>query len=251
MEISRYLNRINHNTPAFASLEVLTSLNLQHLNSIPFENLDIHIGRKIILDFESIYEKIVLNNRGGFCYEMNGLFYNVLTSLGFTAKMVSARVYDSTEPGPEFDHMALIVGLGGTEYLADVGFGDSFRKPLKFETGLIQNQGSKYYKIENTGENNYILKQSDDGTVYGNMYQFSTTAKELSDFEQMCNYHQTSPLSHFTQKRIITIAKPNGRITISGNRLIETINGTKAESEIESEEDLNKLLIEHFGVVLE
>ncbi len=250
MEIDKYLKRIRHNLPVEISLEVLTSLHLQHLYSIPFENLDIHIGRKIILSFESIYDKIVTNNRGGFCYEMNGLFYKVLTALGFTVRMVSARVYDSTEPGPEFDHMALIVALGGTEYLADVGFGDSFREPLEFKTGLIQNQENKYYKIENIGENNYILKQSDDGTVYCNMYRFSTTARELSDFEQMCNYHQSSPLSHFAQKRIITIAKPNGRITISGNRLIETINGIKAESEIDSEEVFNKLLIENFGVVL-
>jgi N-hydroxyarylamine O-acetyltransferase len=251
MEIDKYLKRISHNLPIEISLGGFTSLHLQHLYSIPFENLDIHIGRKIVLDFENIYNKIVMNNRGGFCYEMNGLFYSVLTSLGFIVKMVSARVYDGTEPGPEFDHMALIVDLGGTEYLADVGFGDSFREPLKFETGISQNQGSKYYRIESIGENSYILKQSDNGIDFSNMYRFSTTTRELRDFIQMCNYHQTSPLSHFTQKRIITIAKPNGRITISGRKLIETLEGNRTESEIESEEDFNKLLTEHFGVVLE
>lgn len=250
MDIQKYFNRINFKGNVNTEFETLGALHLNHLLNIPFENLDIHIGRKIILDPEMIYSKIVLNNRGGFCYEMNGLFFGIIKSMGFNARMVSARVYDSEVPGPEFDHMAIIVSINNKEYLADVGFGDSFLTPLEFAIGLVQKQNNKYYRIDNSDGAGYIVKSSDNGEDFHNLYLFTRVSRELEEFKLMCNYHQTSPESHFTHKRMCTIAKTDGRITLSGLKQIETKNGIRTETELKNADEFNKKLKEFFGIDL-
>src|SRR5215831_9093371 len=132
MKIEQYLDRIGYAGTVDVSFDVLSKLQAAHLNHIPFENLDIHNGIKI--DLYNLYDKIVVRQRGGFCYELNGLFYQLLLQVGFNVKMVSARVYDGEkEYSPEFDHMALIVQLNSDRYLVDVGFGEFALHPIKIE----------------------------------------------------------------------------------------------------------------------
>ena len=120
MDINKYLERIHYSGPLAPTLEVLSKLQLAHLMTVPFENLDIHTNTKI--DLNHLFDKIVTRNRGGFCYELNGLFYELLTETGFAVKMVSARVHDGKgDFSPEFDHMALIVNLDNENYLV-MGF---------------------------------------------------------------------------------------------------------------------------------
>jgi N-hydroxyarylamine O-acetyltransferase len=103
-----------------------------HLKAIPFENLDIHLNNPIILDIDSIYDKIINRNRGGFCHELNGLFYCLLKQTGFEVKMISAEVFGKNGIYSEdFDHMGIIADIGGQSYLVDVGFGKFSFSPLK------------------------------------------------------------------------------------------------------------------------
>ncbi len=128
-----YLDRIGHRGPTPLSLESLRRLHKKHLLSIPFENLDIHLGCPIILSQDAFYEKIIAHKRGGFCYELNGSFAALLTSLGFKVRMLSARV--ARKNGgftPEFDHMTLLVTMKD-RWLADVGFGESFTEPKRLD----------------------------------------------------------------------------------------------------------------------
>jgi len=248
MDIRKYLERINFSHSTKADLETLKNLHLHHLLNVPFENLDIHIKKKIILQPDLLYKKIVENNRGGFCYEMNGLFYEVLKNLGFDAKMVSARVYDEPDPGPEFDHMAIIVELNNEQWLADVGFGDSFLEPLKLEPELEQSQYGRIYKIQKLDDGDYKTVFSSGDGKFMDMYRFSLIPRELNEYVEMCNYHQTSPESHFTQKRVCSLARPKGRITLSGLKLIETKDGVKKETELKDEEEFAEKLRELFGI---
>src|SRR5215470_12755794 len=133
MSRSAYLSRIGvGSTDLPADETTLRLLQRQHLLSVPFENLDIHWKRPIVLDTNRFYQKIVEEKRGGFCYELNGLFNELLVDLGYKTRLVSARVFDvgKGEFGPEFDHMIVIVTIGGQEYIADVGFGDFSAEPL-------------------------------------------------------------------------------------------------------------------------
>ena len=132
MNRAAYLSRIGVNesdlTTDGATLRLLQR---QHLLTIPFENLDIHWKRPIVLDTERFYRKIIEEKRSGFCYELNGLFNELLLDLGYTTRLVSARVFNpiKSEYGPEFDHMILVVTVGDAEYIADVGFGDFIAEP--------------------------------------------------------------------------------------------------------------------------
>src|SRR5437660_12879903 len=112
MDIQAYLQRIDYTGPLVPSAKTLRLLQVAHLRTIPFENLSIHSGEPIVLDDDALFEKIVRRRRGGFCYELNGLFAALLRALGFDVKMLSARVAnDERIFGPDFDHMALLVTL--------------------------------------------------------------------------------------------------------------------------------------------
>ena len=97
MNLNSCLQRIQVNKTENLSYSFLSKLQEQHLLTVPFENLDIHQGKKIVLEEDRIYEKIVACGRGGFCYELNGLFCWLLRSLDFSVSMVSSQVYRLTE----------------------------------------------------------------------------------------------------------------------------------------------------------
>ncbi len=135
MDFGAYLQRIGLTGDGIAAdLNTLRSLQRSHLVTVPFENLDIHWKRPILLDTHKFFEKIVTKNRGGFCYELNGLFNELLRYLGFNTRLISARVFNGKEHGPEFDHAAILVDLPEGTYLADVGFGEFAAEPLRFVT---------------------------------------------------------------------------------------------------------------------
>jgi N-hydroxyarylamine O-acetyltransferase len=104
--VSAYLRRLGFQGPTSPDVETLRAIHRRHLESIPFENLDIHLGRPLRLEQGALFEKIVRRRRGGICYELNGLFASRLTAIGFRVDLLSARIAHSAgEPGPEFDHL--------------------------------------------------------------------------------------------------------------------------------------------------
>ena len=145
MDTKAYLERIGYSGPTQLNVNVLRRLHRRHLLSIPFENLDIHLSRPIILSEAAFYDKIIKHHRGGFCYELNGSFASLLRNLGFKVSMLSARV--ARRGGglsPDYDHMTLLVQLN-RPWLADVGFGDSFTEPKPVDiTGPQTDHGKEY-----------------------------------------------------------------------------------------------------------
>ena len=132
MDVEAYLRRIDYDGPCQPSSASLRALHRKHLFTVPFENLDIPLKNTIRLDLGQLYDKIIVRRRGGFCYELNGLFCEFLTAMGFQVQMLSARVRrDDGGFGPEFDQMLLKVQLE-EPWLVDVGFGDSFVDPIVF-----------------------------------------------------------------------------------------------------------------------
>ena len=151
MDTQAYLQRINYTGPLTRSAETLRQLQVAHLRTVPFENLSIHSGEPIVLDDEALFEKIVHRRRGGFCYELNGLFAALLRALGFEVSMLSAQVANAEgHYGPDFDHMTLMVTLSD-RWLVDVGFGDSFLEPLPLDEQSEQVQRDRSYRIVREG----------------------------------------------------------------------------------------------------
>jgi len=247
VNVPAYLDRIRYEGPLTPSAEVLRSLHRAHMFAVPFENLDISLGREIVCDEGRFLNKIVTAQRGGFCYEMNGAFAALLRALGFKVTLLSARVSgDDGSDGPEFDHLALRVELK-QDWLADVGFGDSFVEPLLLEPGLEQEQFGRRYRLTPAGSGLWLEANTED--AWHKQYLFTLQAQQLSEFAAMCHYHQTSPDSPFTRKRVCSLATPEGRITVTGEKLIETRRGVREERAL-TEDERVVILRERFGVSL-
>jgi N-hydroxyarylamine O-acetyltransferase len=249
MNVPAYLSRIGYRGPTDPTSETLRILHSTHLQTVPFENLDISRSRPIVLDEDNILHKIVNEHRGGFCYELNGAFAALLRALGFQVTLLSGRVgrADGSE-SPEFDHLALRVDLE-QPWLADVGFGDSFVKPLRLQPDVEQKQDLGSFRVVGKDASLAVERQQSD-ISWKTEYLFTLTPRRLEDFTAMCNFHQTSPDSHFTQKRMCSMAIPDGRITLADLKLIKTKNGIREERILASEEEQRAVLQECFGVVL-
>lgn len=249
MNIEKYIHRINYEGALTQSLEVLKGLQQAHLLKVPFENLNIHYDRPIHLDINGFYNKVVVNGRGGFCYELNGLFNALLKEIGFKTKIISARVYNGEMEafGKEFDHLAIIVELNQAEYLVDVGFGAFSFHPLKFELGSIQSDPRGDFVIE-AYEDGYYKVSKVAGEPKSLEYIFTKKERMLNEFAEMCDYHQTSPNSFFTQKKLISRPTEMGRITITGNTLKVTENGKTIKEDQFAMEDFGKYLLNWFEI---
>lgn len=230
------------------TIDTLRRLHRAHLFAVPFENLNIHLGREIVLDEARLFNKIVRQRRGGFCYELHGLFAALLRAIGFDVTLLSARV---TRPaggfGPEYGHMLLRVDLDGS-WLADVGFGDSFIEPIRLSYNEQEQEG-RWYRIEAGGDQMILLRRR-DGEDWTPQHAFTLLPQRLGDYVDMCRYHQTSPDSHFTQKRVCSRATPHGRISLSEGRLIVNRHGERKEMPLASEAEWREALRENFGIDL-
>lgn len=249
MDVQAYLNRINYDGPLEPTAETLRQLHLAHLLTVPFENLSIHAHEPIVLKDEALFRKIVTRRRGGFCYELNGLFAALLRALGFEVAMLSAQVANAeAEFSADFSHMALMIEIE-ERWLVDVGFGDSFVEPLLLDERDAQVQRDRAYRLDADGER-LIVQRADNGNDWKPQYRFTLNPFQYPDYAEMCQYHQTSPLSHFTQARICSRLTPRGRVSLSDLRLITTELGERHEQTAATQEEYAELLRKFFGVVM-
>lgn len=244
MDARKYLDRIGIEDGVDVTAENLKKLQREHLMHVPFENLDIHWKRPIVLDIDPIYRKVVGEKRGGFCYELNGSFGALLNELGFPTRMVSARVAGGDGNfSREYDHMALVSTIGEREFLVDVGFGAFTTEPLRMVLDVEQEDPSGRYVIREH-EDGYLIVLKENVPEY----IFKPVGRELAEFAGMCDFHQTSAESHFTQRKVCSLLTEAGRKTLTDNRFIVTTGGEKKESEVGSEEEFGEILEREFGI---
>ncbi|SRR5712691_4261547 len=250
MDTEAYLERIGYSGPTRPSLNVLRTLHRRHLLSIPFENLDIHLHRPIVLSEAAFYNKIIKNHRGGFCYELNGSFALLLKGLGFNVSMLSSCVErKGGRFGPDFDHMTLLVQLK-EPWLADVGFGDSFTEPKQLKRSDPQADRGKDYHFTRKDRWVSLSRRSKRNGLWEPQYKFRLTPRTLEDFVPRCLWQQTSPRSRFRKSRICTRLTSNGRLTLTDTKFIVTRGGKKVERSLKSAEEFTALLHRHFGIDL-
>ena len=246
--LSAYLRRIGVTGPAAADEAALRELHRAHLLAVPFENLSIHLGEPISLAQDDLLDKIVSRRRGGFCYELNGAFALLLEALGARVERVAARVYGEEGLGPPFDHLALIVTLadGSGPWLADVGFGSHSTFPLRLTSQQEQaDPGGLFLLAAAAGDSDLDILR--DGQP---QYRVELRGRELADFVPTCWWQQTSPDSHFTRSTICSRLTGDGRISISGQTLIRTSGGSRAEQPLAGDEVMAAYR-EHFGISLD
>jgi len=242
-----YLARIDAALPAAADAGGLRALHRSHQIAVPFENLSIHLSEAISLTEEDLVDKIIRRRRGGFCYELNGMFALLLEALGARVTRVAARVHGDGHLGPPFDHLALIVLAtdGSGPWLADVGFGSHGIYPLAWDSRADQDDPAGTFRLADTVDGDVDVLR--DGTP---QYRIETRPRVLDDFGPTCWYQQTSPSSHFTQGTICSRLTGDGRVSISGRTLIRTTGGERAEEQLADDTALLGAYRELFGIEL-
>jgi len=240
-----YLARIGYRGATEPSPAVLAELQRAHLLTVPFENLSIHTGEAIQLRPDWLFDKLVRRRRGGFCYELNGLFADLLADLGFPVERLAARVFrDDGTLGIPLGHLCLRVTAGGQAWLVDVGFGDNFVTPLALDDPGPQHDGRRGFRIEPDGDERILWAGATRS------YRFGLTPFALTDFEPGRLYHTTSPESHFTARRVISLLTPEGRVTLRDDRLIVTTGDDKREDPVAGAGEWRRIAAERFGIEL-
>jgi len=268
MDVKRYFERLGIAGDAewrgnfLPDIEHLRLLQRAHMLNVPFENIDIYHGVPVEYSLESFYRKIVGRNRGGYCYELNGLFHSLLLSLGFDAILISGLVAGKKDLVTEFEHAAMVVEVDGSRWLVDVGFGDGPLTPLLLAPGRIQKDrysenacaGNDYRIVEDMwidGKNHFGLERWNNKTQsFVPLYYFTLERRTISYFMMMHEYQELVPTAYYKGSLICSLPTSDGRVSIINNRLIQTRNGVKKIRTIESLQDRVKLLKELFSIEL-
>jgi N-hydroxyarylamine O-acetyltransferase len=263
-EVDAYLRRLGVEHPAWPTVDVLRELHLRHLQTVPFENLSVHLGEEIVLEEKRLLDKVVGARRGGFCYELNGAFGGLLSALGFDVTLLAARVYGAEgRLGIPYDHMALRVRtVDGGEWLADVGFGAHSHYPLAFEGRGEQGDPAGVFRIVEAGPDaagvrgGHDVAQAADLDVVmngGPEYRLERRPRVLGDFVAGAWWHSTSPASHFTQSLVCSrVTEDGGRITLSGRTFKATAaDGTREEWRLDTDEEVLAAYRDRFGIELD
>lgn len=249
--LKEYLERIGFEGELEINAQGLHDLHVGHVTHIPFENLDQLQGKNISLEREWLFEKIVENKRGGYCFEMNGLFSHVLKEAGFNVTDACARVY---RPGVGFGgraHQVLVVNVDGGLWMVDVGFGGNGPiAPVKIEDGLEQEQYGRFYRIKADETFGYILEFQVDGN-YEVVYSFTTEACYPMDFDMANYFVSNNPNSIFRKVIMCTMPTEKGRVSMYDNNLKIIHNGLVTEKKLNSDFEINAAMEKYYGISLE
>lgn len=249
-DIDAYFGRIGYSGPRAATIDTLRALHELHPAAIAFENLSPLSGADVPLDLESVQRKLVLEQRGGWCFEQNLLFLEVLRALGFRATGLSARVVwnrpeDAITPR---GHMLLRIELGGDTLLADVGFGGlTLTAPLRLELGTEQTTPHERFRL--LPDDDALLMQAQVRGEWKSLYRFDLTPTFPVDYEVASFYLSRHPASHFRARLMAARALPGVRYALADRRLTaHPLEGESQERTLSSVAELRTTLGETFGI---
>ncbi len=246
-----YLARIGYEGALTPSIETLRGLHRAHVMTVPFENLDIHLGRAISLDPADLFRKIVVDRRGGYCFELNGLFSLLLEDVGFAVTRLAARVSSGAEGVRPRSHQLLMVTVGNAAWIVDVGFGGhGLLEPLRLVLGEEARQEHECFRLVAGERGEYLLQGEREG-AWLDLYSFGLDACLPVDYTFASYYHSHSPDSLFMQKRICTMPTPDGRKTLTDMVLKIRSGGSAHEIRPRDKGEYHQLLNNHFNLRIE
>lgn len=249
-DLDSYLARIGYEGPRTPTLDTLTAVHERHAQTIPFENLDVVLGRSIPLDLPSLGHKLIHGRRGGYCFEQNTLFAAALRALGLTVTPMLARVrwqVPAAVTTPQ-THMALRVEIGGRPWLADAGFGgNGLMAPLALDSTEVQSTRYEPRRLVPHGRN--VLQQIRLGDTWTDVYILHLDEAFPIDFEVANWFTSAHPASRFRQNAMAARADGDLRFALL-NREFTTrhMDGTAVKRTLASHDELLAVLASHFGL---
>lgn len=246
LSLARYLERLEYAGPLRPDLETLTAIHRAHLRSIPYENLDIHLGRTLSLDLEAQFRKLVLDRRGGWCYEMNGVLAWALGELGFRIRMVTGTVGRSTRGDQAEGNHLVLIGELDQPYLVDVGFGDGPLEPLPLMPGLYRIGRFDFRLTESGGR--WVLHNHPFGGAPE--FDFTLEPRRIPDFAAKCTELQTSPESGFVKTTVCQRYDGDDLVALRGAVLRTVTEAGLTERDLTSQAEYQAALEHRFGIQL-
>ena len=247
-----YFKRIGYVGSTDPTLETLRSIHLRHAQSIPFENLNPFLRIPVVLDIDSLYQKLVLDGRGGYCFEHNLLLTEVLKSMRYSVKGLGARVLWNIPEGivTARGHMLLLVEIDHDYFIADVGFGGlTLTAPLALIPNLEQDTPHEKFKLIQIA-NDYVLLAKVQG-AWKRIYSFGLQENFLIDYEVTSWYLSNHPTSHFVTGLIAALPFENGRHTLRNNDFAtHYLDGSHERKRFDNVADLQFTLKTTFGIRL-
>ena len=250
MNLDRYFERIGYRGAPATDLGTLQALHRLHVEAIPFENLDVLLGRRIEISEEAVERKLVDARRGGYCFEQNTLFRGVLAALGFEVEPFLARVRFNVpaQVRTGLTHMILRVTVDGRPWLADVGFGGvGGSAPLALDTDLEQKTPHEPRRLSRRGA--FMVHEALLGGEWGDVYEFVLEPPASIDFELGNWYSCTHPQAHFTNNLVVSRLEGPERLMITNREfIVRQIDGSAERRTIASPEEMRHLLASRFGL---
>ena len=249
MDISAFMARIGYRGSLEPTAENLTRILRAHQESVPFENLSCYCNpRELSLKLEDLYDKVVVQRRGGICFELNGLFLWLLGALGYTRYAVAVRVVMPQPPSP-ISHQGNVVVVDGVKYFCDVGFGGPGPKGLvNLETAEIQVIDGASFRVEREGLQFTISRLHGDRWIPTLI--FADVPFEPADFPVLLYFFSANPKSYFVANRIVNLCLPDGSAALTNDRLTIRRNGMVEEKVLGTEAEITQALQEVFGLYL-
>jgi len=247
-DLAAYLARIGVNRPSAPDLASLAAIQWAHVSTIPFENLDILLGRPVKIDLASVVAKLVAGGRGGYCFEQNALLAAVLEALGYGVTRLAARVrWLATGPTPR-THMLLAVDVRGTgRYLVDVGFGGACPTgPIPLAGGADVALRHDRYRLRAEGDGLLLQMASGDGWM--DLYWFTLEPQSPIDYEVANHYTSTHPQSRFVLGMVCARVTEEGRVSVRGNELVRRRGADVEREAIDDGERLLEVLASEIGL---
>jgi len=247
---NEYLHRIKHSGEVKTTIAHLRAIHHAQLFTIPFENFDIFLNRAIYLEPDKLFQKLVQSKRGGYCFELNGLFLMALKLFGFDARALLGRVHVTGTPTGR-GHQISLITIEGKQWIADVGFGsDTPRAPIPF---IINQPTTHYGQTVRLVENQYygIMLQTKNNDKWEDLYSFDLDYVCPGDIEYGNYFNSTHSNSLFVFARVVALPVDDGIITLYNRTLKKTLEGKEIETQLEEDQTYIEALKTHFGIELD
>ena len=246
-DISLYLERLNiRNTEDYSPFELIKKIHYNHSLIIPFENLDIISGKYPSLIYNDLFDKIVIQKRGGYCYELNGLLYHILQSLNYKVSLLSSRILFGATKIYFRGHQFIKLEYNNELYILDVGYRNGLLMIIPFILNTEFVQESEIFKFLYIDEAYFLQKMVLN--KWENLYSFTSDPYLPEDFEPHHFYNAHSSSSIFTNTRIVSLKTIYGSYSLIDNEIIEIKNGEKIRTKISSKHEYQDILFNTFHI---
>ncbi|WP_432722382.1 arylamine N-acetyltransferase [Jeongeupia wiesaeckerbachi] len=251
MEVLAYLARLGIG-PDGDALARLKQLHRAHVETLPFNNVDLLLGRLPELEPAARFDKVIRRGRGGYCFELNASFAELLQAQGFEVRSAMGRVLigGGTPQTRQRSHHLLFVRIGDEEWLADVGFGGGgLIEPIPLRTGMVFEQRQSCFRLLADGDD--WLLQSGENDDWSDLYCFDLRPAYPIDFDAANFYIARSPQSLFTNLLLVTRYTAAGQLALAALRFVRSEHGAKTTETVAHPQRLRQVLADEFGLAVD